>query len=327
MKKVLITLALLPLLSGCAALLGEAALGELAVGVAARGALAEGGFVAASRIAVSEDVAAVAGRVRFSSGLRGPLSQALDSWTRGGSQTGLLEISRRGTISANGYEMARIGTSDGVIYGPRNARLGYLTEDGTMREFLTRGGTRPVGMLRGFTSGSPIAVYDSTGFRRVVGRIPANGVVRVSHFGEQGYLVRLETGQLGWVKAADLHTIVLLGMTQVLANCDGYGGALVTRENDLVRFAKCRNLPGRIVTTGEGGTQSYPTASVAVILHGAIIDPVSEDIRRFMLSSMANDGSIYPPEVSYRVTATGYDNDRQGHAKDLPVSATGYGDE
>ena len=327
MTRPFLALMLLPLLSGCAFALGEAAFAEAGVGIASRGlaiaTVEEWGV--AGRIAISEDIAAAARGVRFSPSVRGPLSESLARWSANGTRTGELTIARNGVISGSGYEIAQIAPDSGIVYSP-SMRLGFVSKDGTLFEYLRSGGTRPIGLLRGFAPGRPIVVRSTDGTAAVVAKIPANGIVRVSRVYRAGYLVRLESGVSGWVASDDLTNLALLGLAQASQTCGQGAGAVVTNDNQMIEFDHCRRGPQDVELDYGAGTTKVPGSLVAVILHGGVITDRGNNVRHVMLASLARDGIIFPPAVAYSEFPLGYGPAPPDQAPDFGNVPLGYGD-
>jgi hypothetical protein len=307
--------------------LGRLALAEAGVGVASRSMIAPAAarWGVTGRVAISEEVAVMARNVRFSPKVRGPLSDSLARWSANGTRAGELAIARNGSISGNGYLVARIAPRSGVVYSPDNLRLGFVGGDGLLYEYSSAGGTRAIGMLRGFTSGRPIMVRATDGTSAIVAHIPANGIVRVTRIGEGGYLVRLENGATGWVAADDLTMLALLGIDQAGQRCGSRAGAIVTKDNRLIRFDRCsRDKDGAHVVAG-AQQHHIPDAEIATILHGGTITDPGVHVRRTMLASLDRDGIIFPPASAYTEFPFGYGPNAPGQAPDFGNLPLGYG--
>lgn len=305
--RVVVALALVVMLSGCVLALEEAVLADAAAGVGATetaiGLTARAS--AAEPLLVSDEIASSFRSVRFSPAVRGQLSGSLAELTANGERSAMLEIDSNGTITGNGYTVARLSPENGVLYSRTGLRLGYVNRQGLLVEYLRSGQTRPVGAVRGFVRDRPTTVFADTVSGKAIGTIPANGMVRIARIGKGGYWVELEAGPTGWVPGTGMALVAILGADQQIHSCGARPGAIVTKTNRLVRYEHCRTAASGDDLVSNGHVVHVPAAAISEIWEGGLERPTNRSFRIAALSSLRSRGLIYPNPAEYNLYPEG----------------------
>lgn len=304
------------ILSGCAILLEEAALVDAGAGVSASEPVAMGirGAAASETIVISDDMGASLRSVRFNPAIRGTLADSLSQITEGGERAITLRISPSGAIEGNGYTVARLGRN-GLIYAPRGARLGLISQQGRLLEYTRTGELQHIGYVRGVTTYNVSPVFGDSVSKQVIGRISPGSFVRIWRVENEGYWVSLETGESGWLPGLALASLAILGADQHVATCGHETGAVVTKSGHLYQFSRCDDQAEGLDLVSEGRILHVPRDAVSEIWRGHVGGNGSPSVRGAIMVSLRTSGTIYPPENAYTLFPEG---DPRSHRSRTP---------